>query len=117
MDILLYMAPDFYTPYITTDRKGIKRLITQCTNAIYRKMVSSLLNYYFFCKTLKLNKFKMNPYYPCVANQLVNVLQQYIPFRVDDCKLIHKYLKVNDSFIGLIHEEYQSIFEYMDLVQ
>ena len=54
----------------------------------------------------------MNPYYPCVTNKLVNVLQQYILFNADYCKLSHKDPKVNYSSIGVLCEEYQSIFEY-----
>ena len=46
----------------------------------------------------------MNPYDPCVANGLVNGLQQYILFNVNACKLIHKNTKVNDSFIGVLLE-------------
>ena len=46
----------------------------------------------------------MDPYDPFVANQMVNGLKQFILSHVDDCKLIHKDTKVNDS--------YQSIFEY-----
>ena len=65
-------------------------------------MVASLLYYCKFCKTLKLNKFKMGPYDPCVANLLVNGLQQSILFHADDCKLSHKDPKVNDSFIVLL---------------
>ena len=74
-------------------------------------MVASLLYYLKFCKTLKLNKFKMNPYYPCVANRLVNGQQQYIIFHVDYCKLSHKYPKVNDSFIGVIRKGISDYFE------
>ena len=72
VDMLLDIYPDVYGPYVTTDRKGIKQLITQCMNAIYVSMLASILYYFKFCKTLKLNKFKMNPYNPCVDNQLVN---------------------------------------------
>ena len=54
----------------------------------------------------------MNPYDPYVTNQLVNWLQQSIIFHVDDFKLRHNYPKVNYSFIGVIYEVYQSIFEY-----
>ena len=54
----------------------------------------------------------MNPYDPCVANQLVNGLQQSILFHVDYCKLSHKDTKVNANCIGVIHEAYHSIFEY-----
>ena len=59
-------------------------------------------------KTLKCNKFKTNLYNPCVANRLVNGLQQFILFHVDDFKLSQKDPKVNYSFIGVLREEYQS---------
>ena len=42
---------------------------------------------------------------------MLNVLQQSIIFNVDNCKLIHKYPKLNGIFVGVLHEEYQSIFE------
>ena len=80
-------------------------------NYIHGTMVETLLYYCKFYDTLKLNKFKINPYDPCVSNQLVNESQQYILFHVDYCKLIHKDTKINDSFIAVIGEEYQSIFE------
>ena len=100
-DMLLKIAPYVYGPYVTTYRKGIKQLITQCINAIYGTMVVSLLYYYKFCKMLIFNQFKMNPYNPCVSNLLVNVLQQSILFHVDYCKLSHKYTNVNNSCYGI----------------
>ena len=53
----------------------------------------------------------MNPYYPCVSNILVNGLQKYILFHVDNCKLIQNIPKVDYIFVGIICEEHQSIFE------
>ena len=102
--MLLYIAPNAYGPYITTDRKGIKKVINQCVNAICVTMVSSLLYYYKFCNTLKLNKFKMNSYDPCVSNRFLNELQQSIPFHVGNFKLIHKGAKVIGCFVGVLSE-------------
>ena len=85
-------------------------------NAVYGTMVASLIYYCKFCKTLKFNSFNINPYDPCVANRLVNVLQPYILFHVNDCKLSHKYPQVNDSYIEELREEYH-IFLKMDMVQ
>ena len=42
---------------------------------------------------------------------MVNGLQKSILIHVDDCKFIQKDHKVNDSFIVVLREEYQSIFE------
>ena len=41
---------------------------------------------------------------------MVNGLQQFILFHVEDFKLSQKDPKVNYSFIGVLREEYQSIF-------
>ena len=46
----------------------------------------------------------MNPYDTCVANQIVNRLQQSILFHVDDHKLSYKDPKVNDIFIVVLCE-------------
>ena len=68
--MLLDITTDSYGWYITTDTKGIKKIIAPCMNAIYSTMVAILLYYCKFCKTLKLRKFKMNPYDNCVANRM-----------------------------------------------
>ena len=104
VDIMLDISPDSYGPYITTDRNRIRQLINQCMNAIYGTMVASLFYYCKFFKTLKPNNFKMNPYDPCVAKRLVNILQQLILFHVDVFKLSYKYTKVNYIFIEVIRK-------------
>ena len=99
VDMLLDIDPDVYGPCITIYGKRIKQLITQCINSIYGTMVAIILYYCTFCKMLELNKFKMNPYYSCVANRMVNGLQKSIILHVNDCKLRQNYTKVNYSFI------------------
>ena len=111
VDMLLDITPDVYGLYVTTERKGIKKIINQCMNAIYGNVVASILYYCKFFKTLKLNKFKMNPYYPCDSNRIVNGSQKSILSHVDYCKLNYKDSKVNDIFIGIIRDKYHSIFE------
>ena len=111
VDMLLEIAPDFYGPYVTTDKKGIKQLIVQCLNALYGTMTASLLYYCKFAKTLKRNGFEINPYDPCVANRMVDGKQQTVCWHVDDCKISHKDSKANDEFIEVLREEYESIFE------
>ena len=69
-------------------------------------MLPSLFYYCNFCKTLKVNNFSMNPYDPCVSNQMVNGSQQSILFHVDYFKLINKDPKLSDSFIRVLREEY-----------
>ena len=48
----------------------------------------------------------MNPHDTYVSNRLVNGLQKSILLHADGCKLIQKDPKVNESFIGVLHEEY-----------
>jgi hypothetical protein len=74
-------------------------------------MVAGLLYYLKFSKTLKRNDFTINPYDPCVANRMVNGKQQTICWHVDDCKLSHVDSKVQDEFIQVLRDEYESIFE------
>ena len=74
-------------------------------------MIASLLYYQKFVKTLKRNNFVLNPYDPCVANRVVDGKQQTVLWHVDDCKISHVDTGVNDKFIDVLREEYESIFE------
>ena len=46
------MAPDVYKKFVTTDKKGVKKLVVQYQNELYRTMVASLLYYRKFIKSL-----------------------------------------------------------------
>ena len=43
--VLVSIAPDVYTPYVTTNKKGQQVLIVECLNAVYGTMVAALLYY------------------------------------------------------------------------
>jgi len=111
VDMLLQVAPDVYGPYVTTDKKGVKQVIVQSQNAIYGTMVASLLFYFKLRKTLTRNKFVINPYDLCVFNRTVNGKQQTLCAHVDDCKLSCIDVKLQDEFIEILRQEYESIFE------
>ena len=53
VDMLLEIAPEVYKPFVTLDKKGVKQVVVQCSNAIYGTMMTSLLYYKQFCKSLK----------------------------------------------------------------
>jgi Reverse transcriptase (RNA-dependent DNA polymerase) len=110
-DMLVDIAPKQYGGYLTKDKKGNSLLLLECMNAIYGTMVASLLYYEKFCNTLRSHGFELNPYDPCVANRQVNGKQQTVCWHVDDCKLSHVDPKVNDAFIEVLREQYESIFE------
>jgi hypothetical protein len=111
VDILVSIAPDVYRPYVSTTKTGQKVLIVECLNAIYGRMVATLLYYKKFLKSLKSKGVKLNPYDPCVANNFVEGKQITVCFHVDDCKLSHVHLKVIDETIDWLRAEYKSIFE------
>ena len=111
VDYLLDIDREAYEDYVTIDKKGVKQLLTLCLNALYGTIKASLLFYAKFRRTCKRNDFEINPYDPCVANRMVNNLQQTLCWHIDDCKLSAKDTKVNDEFIEVLRLEYESIFE------
>ena len=52
-------------------------------------MKAALLFYIKFVKSLKSIGFELNPYYPCVANKIVDVAQLTVVWHVDDLKVSH----------------------------
>jgi hypothetical protein len=74
-------------------------------------MVASLLYYRKFVKSLTDIDFVINPYDPCVTNKMIEGDQMTICFHVDDYKLSHRKIKVMDSMIKYLIQEYDSIFE------
>ena len=62
VDLLLKIDPNFYGPFVTTEKRVKKVIVLQCLNAIYGKMVASLIYYKKFLKALKRTVFKLNPY-------------------------------------------------------
>jgi hypothetical protein len=111
VDILVEIAPDMYKSYVSRDKKGMKQLLGQCQNTLYDTMVASLLYYHKFVKSLTDIGFIINPYDPCVANNIIEGKQMTICFHVDDCKLSHRKKKVMDTMIEYLHQEYERILE------
>ena len=109
VDVLVFIAPDIYGPYVTTSKKGQQVLIVECLNAVYGTMVVALLYYKKFVKSLVKKGFKLNHYNACVANKIVNGKQITICFHVDDCKILHKSIEVVDDGIVWFQTEYESI--------
>ena len=111
VDMLLKIALEVYSPYVTYDKKGNKELLVICLNALYGTMMASILYYQKFTASLESKGFMMNQYDPCVWNKIVNGKQLTIVFHVNDCKLSHVESKVLDDTIEWLHRDYESIFE------
>ncbi len=99
VDLLGSFAPDVYGPYAMVGKRGEKQLLVQCPTALYGTMVTLLLYYKKFVKSLKSDGFRLNPYDPCVANKQVKGEQLTVCFHVDDCKILHVIPKVVDETI------------------
>jgi hypothetical protein len=100
-----------YTKYVSADRKGAKKLLVECTNAIYGTMIAGLLYYRKFAESLKRKNFIKNPYDPCVWNKVTKGKQCTICFHVDNCKISHVCSKVINDMIAWLCQEYKSIFK------
>ena len=111
VDILVEIDPDVYKLHVTTDKKGVKQLLVQCQNALYGTMVASLLYYRKFTKSLTDVGFKINLYNPCVTGKMIYGQHMTICYHVDECKLIHRRIKVNDHMIKWLIQEYETIFK------
>ncbi len=99
VDVLVSIAPDVYSPYVSTIKTRQKVLIVECLNTIYGTMVAALLYYKKFVKSFMNHSFKLNPYNECVANKTVKGKQITMCFHVDDCKISHEHPKVVDETI------------------
>lgn len=64
VDLLVKIAPDMYTKYVTIDKRGNKQILVECLNAFYSTMVASLLYSQKFTTCITKYGFKMNPYNP-----------------------------------------------------
>jgi hypothetical protein len=110
VDWLVKAAPEVYALFVTTDKKGMKVLLVECWNAIYGTMIAGLLYYRKFSESLTEQGYVANAYDPCVWNKVIEGKLSTICFHVDDCKISHKSVKVNDNTIKWLRRDYESIF-------
>ena len=69
-------------------------------------LVAAILWYQKLQKDLESIGFKINPYDPCVANQMVRGKQHTVVFHVDDLKCSHVDKKVNTEFLKWLNKLY-----------
>ena len=110
VDWLVQAAPEVYGPFVTKDKKGDSVLLVECWNAIYGTMIAGLLYYRKFSDSLTEQGYVANAYDPCVWNKIIKGKQSTICFHVDDCKISHVSVKVNDDTIKWLRRDYESIF-------
>ena len=94
VDILLEIVPNIYEACVTTYIKGVKQLVVQCQNSIYVTIMSSILYYHNFRKSLELEDMNSIPTTHVLPARSCNNKQMTICFHVKDFKLSHKIPKV-----------------------
>jgi hypothetical protein len=71
-ELMVQVAPNLYSKYITVIRKGMVILYVKMQKAMYGLLRSALLFYRKLVVDLENSGFKLNPYNPCVANKTIN---------------------------------------------
>jgi hypothetical protein len=69
--ILDEIAQDVYKPYLLKDNKGMKQFMVQCQNALYGTMITIILYYRKFVKSLTDIDLVINPYDTCLASKKI----------------------------------------------
>ena len=99
LDILRKISPE-YKPNLFREKKEFMQLVVRFQNNLYGKIVSKLIYYHKFTKSLMGIGFEINPYDPCVDNNMIGRLQIKICFHVDSFELIHWKRNTNDCMIS-----------------
>jgi hypothetical protein len=72
-ELLVKVAPEIYSKYVTINAKGETVMYVCLLNALYGIIRADLLFYQRFVKDLRSIGFELNPYNPCVANKSCNI--------------------------------------------
>ena len=111
VDILCKVNPN-YEQYVITEN-GRRVICLQLAKALYGCVVSALLWYELFSKTLTNMGFTINPYDMCVANRQIDGQQCTIVWYVDDVKVSHKSDKVGKKIIDAIGDKFGGIVSHI----
>ena len=71
-ELTVKVDPSIYHKYVTLNSKSKSLLYVQIHKALYGLLRSALLFYQKLVRDLEVFGFKINPYDPCVANNIVN---------------------------------------------
>ena len=109
VDMLLEID-EAYQRYVVMEN-GQRTLYVHILRAIYGMLMSGLLFYKKFRKSIEEIGYEVNPYDPCVANKIINGKQHTISWHVDDLKSSHVDSKVNDDFQLWLQKTYGQVKE------
>ena len=102
------IAPEVYGPYITYEN-GKAVLYLESLKAFCGMLIESLLLYQKLRKYLKTIGFKVNPYDPCVAKNMIHDKKNTINWHVDDLKVSRAENDIVDAFIEWTKDTYEDV--------
>jgi hypothetical protein len=103
--LLAKVDPELYEKYIEIER-GKPVLYVKLQKALYGTLQAGLLFWKDLSANLEKWGFVINPYDWCVANKMVNGKQCTIVWHVDDLKISHVDMEVNEEILTLLNERY-----------
>ena len=109
--LMVKVASEIYSKYVSVDSKGELVLYVCLLNALYGIMKLALLYYKHFVCDITVIGFKLNPYDPCVANKIVHGKQLTITWHVDDLKVSHKKYQVVSQMVKWLKAKYEQLFD------
>ncbi len=86
---MVKIAPKLCCKYLMTNSKGEKMLYIRMSKALSGMLKSMLLFYKNLVTDLEKVGFKINPYHPCIANNMFYGKQMTVPWHMDDLKVMH----------------------------
>ena len=89
--------------------KGKPFLYVQIQNSLYVLLCSMLLICRKLVKDLETYGFQINPYYPCVTNNMVNDEQMAVVWHVKNLKVSHLNSFKITNFVGYISIIYEGL--------
>ena len=104
-------SPEIYNKYVTVNSKGELTLYVESLNALYGIMKAALLFYIKFFANLKSVGFQLNPYNPCVENNIVDGAQLTFVCHVDDLKVSHIDGGVFTLMAAWLKNTYERLFK------
>ena len=104
-------APEIYKKYVSLNRKGELVIYGEALSALYGIMKAALLFYIKFVKNLKNIGFELNPYDPCVANNIVDDAQLTVVWHVDDLKVSHVDAGVVTQMSVWLQKTHERLFD------
>ena len=110
-ELMVATAPEIYKKYVTVNRKGGLVLYVEELNSIYGIMKAALLFYIKLVENLKSIGFQLNPYYPCVANKIVDSAHLTVVWNVDNLKVSHIDGGVVTRMAAWLKKTYECLFK------